>query len=75
MTLLIYFEKKNVIDKNFNKETFYQRVLQAGFKAIDLLAYDSWNVLKVTGSKEALDLLKIDLKHFYSVQPNTIFEL
>jgi len=75
MTILIHFNKDNVIEKNFDKERFYQRVIQAGFKAIDLVVYDIWSVLKVTGTQQNLDLLINDLKPFYKIQPNTITKI
>lgn len=72
MNWLIYFNKKNVTDKNYTKEHFYQHVLMSGFDNIDMQVYDSWGVLKAHGEEKAIKLFKNAIKDFYNLDNITL---
>jgi|JI102314A2RNA_FD_contig_31_3050777_length_2509_multi_3_in_0_out_0_2 hypothetical protein len=66
MNWLISFNKKNIIEKTYDKEKFYQHVISSGFENIDTQVYDSWGILKVHGTEQSIKLFKNAIKDFYT---------
>lgn len=72
MNWLIYFNKKNIIEKTYDKEKFYQHVLSSGFENIDTQVYDSWGILKVYGTEQSIKLFRNTIKDFYTFDNLTV---
>lgn len=72
MNWLIYFDKKNILDKTYNKEKFYQHILSSGFDNIDCQVYDSWHVIKAHGQEQSIKLFRNAIKDFYKFDNITL---